>query len=97
MKTHRKAIALLRTIVIVCFNIAIMMGTILMVMGGLSLIAAFGAWVFDACNRVPFHWNWMEFLGYGFVFTLPVLFLAGVLFLLFREEYQKQLNNLSRW
>ncbi|MDA8247179.1 hypothetical protein [Acidithiobacillus sp.] len=99
MKQHLKARALRQTIMIVCSSTAIMFGVILVVLGGLASITAFGVWMFDACNRVPFHWNWLKFLGYGMVFTMPVLFMSGAVFLVFRDEYQKQLDDLNnrRW
>jgi uncharacterized membrane protein YphA (DoxX/SURF4 family) len=93
MKIHLKA--LLRTLMVVCSNTAIIVGIILICFGGLTSITAFGMWVYDACNRVPFHWNWLEFLGYGLVFTMPVLFMVGALYMVFREEYRKQLNDLK--
>ena len=95
MKIHLKACALLRTLMVVCSDATIMIGVILIVLGGLASITAFGMWVYDAYNRVPFHWNWLEFLGYGLVFTTPVLFMVGAMILIFREEYQKQLNDLN--
>lgn len=93
MKIYLKA--LIRTLMVVCSNTAIIVGVILICLGGLASITAFGMWVYDTCNRVPFHWNWPEFLGFGLVFTTPVLFMAGALYMVFREEYRKQLNDLK--
>jgi hypothetical protein len=87
-ETRRKLRAAALAAITVLFQVVaapLVLGTTMLV---LALLTALGDWVFDNVAGNRFHWNWTEFLGLGFVFTLPALFLFGIVAMSFWQEYR---------